>query len=123
MHDLGDALFAVDQSGLGGRIPLEPFVVVLLGETFLSNDQGAKAFNGQILTRLVDCGALAGPHGGLHDDFGALEVEDDLSRLPLLEDDAHALRVGGEGEVGEHFVVLLRPSRVRNLDQVLVPLD
>ena len=39
----------------------------------------------------------------------------------MLEYDTHALRLGGEGEVGEDVVVFERASRICNLYKVLVP--
>ena len=87
----------------------------------MSDDEGAEALNSEVLTGLIDCGSLARPHRGLHHGLSTLQVKDYLSAFPVLEYDAHALRLGGEGEVGEDVVVLECARRICNLYKVLVP--
>ena len=71
-------------------------VVLFLRERLLGHDERPQPLPGHVVHLLLEPVVVLHDRG--HDGVGALHVEHDLARLLVLEDDAHPLRLGGEGE-------------------------
>ena len=48
LNDFGDTLLSINQCGLCSQVLTLPFFEIALRETFLGDDEGAKAFNGEV---------------------------------------------------------------------------
>ena len=73
----------------------------------------------QVLTELLAGGTLRWLDHGRHNHISTLHVKDDLTALPVLHNDTHALRFRGEWEVLQHIVLFYFTARILKFDEEL----